>query len=149
MSITIRLATAADRAAWLSLWMQYCHHYEVELDARITERTWERIVDADAPIHALLAFDEHGTALGLCNYVCHPHTWSDQTICYLEDLFVAPQGRRQGTATALIETLRERGIAAHWRRIYWITNEANVDAQRVYDRLATRSGHVRYEIALD
>ncbi|MEI7295562.1 GNAT family N-acetyltransferase [Paraburkholderia tropica] len=98
--------------------------------------------------HALIAHGEDGEPLGLCNYVLHPNTWSDQTVCYLEDLYVAPQGRRKGVATAFIERLREIGERENWFRIYWITNDANEAAQAVYDRIASRSGHIRYEIPL-
>ncbi|RQM47414.1 GNAT family N-acetyltransferase [Paraburkholderia bannensis] len=144
----IRPVNAADHAAWLALWQAYCRHYEVTLDERVNARTWARIADPAEPIHALIAHGEDGEPLGLCNYVLHPNTWSDQTVCYLEDLYVAPQGRRKGVATAFIERLREIGERENWFRIYWITNDANEAAQAVYDRIASRSGHIRYEIAL-
>ncbi len=89
-----------------------------------------------------------GELLGFCHYVCHPHTWSERTIAYLEDLFVAPSGRRLGVATALIEHLKSLAQAQGWRRIYWITDTDNAAARAVYDKLATRTDHVRYEIAL-
>lgn len=99
-------------------------------------------------IFSLIAEDESGTAVGLCNYVCHLNTWSDQTVCYLEDLYVSPDARRLGVGTKLISELTEIGRREHWFRIYWITNADNEQARAAYDKLATRTDHVRYEIAL-
>jgi ribosomal protein S18 acetylase RimI-like enzyme len=148
MHFTIRSLDADDGPAWRALWDAYCAFYETALDARISENTWQSIIDPSAPIHGFIAIGASGEPLGLCNYVLHPHTWSNQTVCYLEDLFVAPAGRRLGIATALIDTLRARGIEDKWSRIYWITHRDNVDAQGLYDRVAVQTPHVRYEIAL-
>jgi GNAT superfamily N-acetyltransferase len=144
----IRPACDSDKDAWYALWRAYCDYYGVALDERVTSRTWERIVSAVDPIYALIALDKDGRPLGLCNYVLHPNTWSDQTVCYLEDLYVAPTGRRQGIATAFIERLKAMGVEQNWFRIYWVTNQENVAAQAVYDPIATRTGYVRYEIAM-
>ncbi|WP_167060432.1 GNAT family N-acetyltransferase [Burkholderia sp. Ax-1719] len=145
---SIHAAGVEYKDAWYALWRAYCAYYEVTLDERVTARTWERIVSATDPVHALIALDAHGTPLGLCNYVLHPNTWSDQSVCYLEDLYVAPAGRRQGIATAFIEQLKALGAEQKWFRIYWVTNQDNVAAQAVYDPIAKRTGYVRYEIAL-
>ena len=130
------------------MWSQYCAFYDVSLDERVTASTWARIVAPSQAINGLIALGDDGQPLGICNYVCHPNTWSDQTICYLEDLYVAPEGRRAGIATAFIEHLTRIGKQENWARIYWITNDENVAAQTVYDRVAKRTGHIRYEIKL-
>lgn len=148
MDFEIRSVVEGDRAGWLAMWSQYCAFYEVALDNRVTESTWRRIVAKDQPIHALIAVDSNGQPLGICNYVCHPNTWSDQTICYLEDMFVAPEGRQRGIATAFINTLTRIGQEQNWFRLYWITNTDNEAARIVYERVAKQTDHVRYEIPL-
>lgn len=145
----IRPISATDYDAWRSLWSMYCSFYQVSLDERVTDQTWKRINDSAVPIYGLVAYKMNGEILGFCHYVCHPNTWSDQTVCYLEDVFVAPSGRRLGVATAFIEKLKATGTEENWTRVYWITNEENVVAQAAYDRVAKRSGHVRYEISFD
>ena len=148
MEYTIRPVSIADHQTWVSLWKSYCAFYEVALDDHITTRTWLRINDRTQSIYSLIALSASGEGLGICNYVCHPNTWSDQIVCYLEDIFVAPAGRRHGIATSFIEKLQEFGKDENWRRIYWITNQENAIAQATYDRIAKRTGHVRYEISL-
>ncbi|WP_321815238.1 MULTISPECIES: hypothetical protein [unclassified Paraburkholderia] len=49
------------------------------------------------------------------------------------------KSRRQGIATAFIERLEATGVEQNGFHIYWVTNQENV---------ATRTGYVRYEIAL-
>jgi ribosomal protein S18 acetylase RimI-like enzyme len=69
-------------------------------------------------------------------------------VCYLEDLFVEPDFRGRGIGGALIVGLAEEGRQAGWRRIYWRTASDNARAQRLYDRLARRSGWITYELDL-
>lgn len=148
-SFDIRPMTVDDYTGWLQLWNMYCSFYRVNLDPRITDQTWRRINESTVPIYGLVAQSTEGELVGICHYVCHPNTWSDRTVCYLEDVFVAPTARRWGVATSFIEKLKSIGAEKNWTRIYWITNGDNTPAQATYDRVAKRSGHVRYEISLD
>ncbi|MGI4983151.1 MAG: GNAT family N-acetyltransferase [Janthinobacterium lividum] len=148
MALKIRPAGEADHLHWLALWQQYCLFYETSLSDEVTAQTWQRIITPGEPIHSLIALDDAGHALGICNYVCHPNTWSSQQTCYLEDLYVSPDARRQGVAQALIGALTRLGREQHWLRIYWITHDDNAPARALYDAVAKNTGHTRYEIAL-
>lgn len=144
----IRRVAEPDRDAWRQLWGEYCGFYGVQLPERVTDATWSRIASGQGPVFGLVAQGQGGALLGFCHYVCHPNTWSDQTVCYLEDLYVSQDARRTGLATRFIAALTYLGRKEGWFRIYWITNAGNEQARGVYDRLATRTDHVRYEIAL-
>ncbi|MBB5193504.1 GNAT superfamily N-acetyltransferase [Silvimonas terrae] len=144
----IRPLIATDHTAWLTLWQDYCQFYHSALSGEVNATLWQRLLDEASPINGLIALADDGQPLGFCHTVCHPHTWSARNVCYLEDLFVSPTARRMGVASQLIAALREQGQRDNWYRIYWITNTNNAAARAVYDKLATRSDHVRYEIAL-
>ena len=148
MEPRIRQVAGPDRDPWRQLWGEYCRFYDVQLPDRVTDATWSRIASGQGPIFGLVAEDRAGTLLGFCHYVCHPNTWSDQTVCYLEDLFVSPGARRAGLGTRFISALTEVGRQEGWFRIYWITNGDNEQARKAYDRVARRTDHVRYEIPL-
>src|SRR3569833_2037542 len=94
-ALTIRPAEAGDEAAWRELWSDFCAFNEVTLPEDVTATTWHRILDTTSPVCALIALDAAGSLVGFANYVLHPHTWSARTVCYLEDLFVAPEARRR------------------------------------------------------
>ena len=55
MSVRIRPLEARDEPRWRELWDGYCRFYEREPSEAITRHTWARIVDAAAPVHAIVA----------------------------------------------------------------------------------------------
>ena len=69
--------------------------------------------------------------------------------CYLEDLFVSPDARGSGAGRALIATVDGLGAGATaCAKVYWLTAETNATARALYDRVATHTGFVHYEIPL-
>jgi ribosomal protein S18 acetylase RimI-like enzyme len=50
----------------------------------------------------------------------------------------------RGIGRALIEAIYARAEAAGARRVYWHVLETNATAVRLYDKVASRSGHVVY-----
>ncbi len=49
--------------------------------------------------HGLVA-EADGRLVGLTHYVFHPNLWRDEGVCYLQDLFTAPEARGRGIARA-------------------------------------------------
>jgi GNAT superfamily N-acetyltransferase len=137
---------AADAQAWLALWRGYCAELDGTVSDVITEGVWRSILAPDEPIWCLLACRDD--PIGFANYVLHPHTWSLQLVCYLEDLFVALEARGSGVGRTLIEGLVALGRQHGWRRVYWHTHEDNYSARTLYDRLTPRTDYVRYDIDL-
>lgn len=145
---TVRDATPLDRAAWFRMWAANCAHYGTTLPETDVHELWRRILDFEHPVSALVATTRDGQdLLGFAHYVLHPHTFSSRMVCYLEDLWVDPAGRRAGTGRQLVESLIERGRERGWRRIYWHTEEDN-QARRLYDRVAALTKYVRYDVTL-
>ena len=146
--ITIRTVGPGDEAEWRRLWNLYQTFYQVTLSDAVTASAWRRIVSADTPhIGGLVA--ERGPGLvGMLNFVVHEITWAIAPVCYLEDLYVDEAVRGGGIGRALIERLVARGRDAGWHRIYWNTARDNSPAQRLYNKLAERTGWVRYDIDL-
>lgn len=64
-------------------------------------------------------------------------------------MFVDPDGRGGGVGRALIEHVRvwaERNGSA---KVYWLTAESNTTARALYDRVASRTGMIHYQIKID
>ena len=148
-TVAVRDLAPGDEAAWRALWKGYCDFYGVSVPASVTDATWRRLIDPDAPLFGLVACDAAGRAVGIVNCVLHPVTWSAADTCYLEDLFVAPEARKRGAGRALIEAVRKRGEAQGWYRVYWMTKVDNRTARALYDKLTGGSEWVRYHIPLD
>ena len=116
---------------------------EVDILFSVTRKTWARVLDPVEPRHAALA-EVGEQALGLVLSIFHRSTWITDDHCYLQDLFVAGDGRGSGIGRALIEHVyadaRRRGAS----RVYWTTHESNHSAMQLYDRIADRSGFIQY-----
>jgi GNAT superfamily N-acetyltransferase len=148
MELTVRSTRTEDAQAWHALWRGYCAALDGAVSDKVTEGVWQRILASNEPVWCLLACRAGNEPVGFANYVLHPHTWSLQPVCYLEDLFVAPEARSSGAGRALIEGIVALGRRHGWRRVYWHTREDNHRARTLYDRLAPRTDYVRYDIDL-
>ncbi len=139
----IRSATPADFEQWLPLWEGYNSFYERTVPPEVTRITWSRFFDAYEPMHAVVA-ERDGRLIGMVHYLFHRNTAMLAPVCYLQDLFTAAEARGQGVGRALIEVVYERAQAAGSPRVYWMTQESNAVARRLYDQVAERSGFIQY-----
>jgi GNAT superfamily N-acetyltransferase len=143
----VRPVRANDFAAWRPLWTGYNQFYgrsgATALPDEITDLTWSRFFDPEEPMHALVA-ESDGRLVGLTHYVFHRSTISPSLVCYLQDLFTDEVARGQGVGAALINAVYAAARAAGSNRVYWHTQETNVTARRLYDRLAEESGFIVY-----
>ena len=144
MTFTIRLLTQADHPQWDMLWQGYLRFYESDVAADVTDLTWRRILDPDAPIQAFCAATPDGKLLGIVHYLFHPVTWSVGPRCYLEDLFTAPEARGQGVGRALIEAVYAAADLRGADQVYWLTQEFNTTARRLYDQVARATPFIKY-----
>jgi GNAT superfamily N-acetyltransferase len=147
VSVAVRPLEAGDEAAWRRLFRDYGLFYETHFEDPVLDAGWRRLNDDGEGIHALVA-ERDGEVVGIAHYRSHPDTFSTGRDWYLDDLFVAPEARGGGVATALIEHLTQLARATGPGTLRWITSEDNATAQRVYDRLATRTSWVTYEVRL-
>jgi GNAT superfamily N-acetyltransferase len=88
-----------------------------------------------------------GALVGFAHYIVHPHSWFGE-VCYLQDLFTAPEARGRGVATALIEAIAEAARRRGAARFYWLTTEDNRPARALYHRVARHKGFIRYDYPL-
>ena len=143
----IREVASTDFDQWLPLWEGYNLFYErvgpAAVAAEVTRMTWTRFFDSYEPMHALVA-ESDGRLVGLVHYLFHRHTAMLGPICYLQDLFTSEQARGQGVGRALINGVYDRAKAAGSTRVYWQTHETNAVAQKLYDKVAERSGFIIY-----
>ena len=69
------------------------------------------------------------------HYIFHRHGWQIEDVCYLQDLYVAPEARGRGAGRPLIEAVYAAADAAGGPNVYWLTEETNATARRLYDRV--------------
>ena len=139
----IRALRQDDRSAWQPLWDGYNLFYErPNFSSEITQATWGRFFNPVEPVFAGVA-ELDGKVVGLVHYLYHRSTTMVEDVCYLQDLFTAPEARGRGVGRALVEHVCSEATKAGSRRVYWNTHEDN-PARQLYDRLATLSSFRRY-----
>jgi ribosomal protein S18 acetylase RimI-like enzyme len=83
----------------------------------------------------LLAFEDAGEAVGLCQLRYRLSVWTGSEDCWLEDLFVTERARGGGYGRELVEAAFESARARGVRRIELDVNEQNESALRFYESL--------------
>ena len=145
MTVTVRDIAPADRDAWRPLFHAYGVFYETELSDEVLDHVWSALLSGG--IRGYVA-ERDGRVVGFAHARTHTATFSVREDWYLEDLFVDPATRGGGIGTAIIEHLVAVARREGGGTLRWVTAESNATAQRVYDRLATRTSWVTYEIEL-
>lgn len=144
---TIRALVPADFDEWVVLWHGYLEFYESELSDETTQTTFGALCASDG-MHGAIARDENDRAIGFVNWIPHPATWNPAGYVYLEDLFVAADVRGGGVGRGLINHVVEFAKAQGAAKVYWLTQTTNATGRRLYDKVATDTGFMHYEIEL-
>lgn len=147
MNVLVRQIFIADKSAWLNLYESYLEFYESESDQPSVELLWNRITKDSPEIQALVA-EIDGEVVGIVHFHYQLSTWTQTWHCYLEDLYVREDSRGKGAAKSLIEEVKRLAIEHKCSELFWITKESNQVARKLYDKLASQSDFVRYEIKL-
>ncbi len=131
-AMVIRRATEADGPAYLAL-VRALADYE-KLDPP-DEAACERLLrDAfsDPPRYELTVAELDGQVVAYAVTFGTYSTFRALPTLYLEDLFVHPDARRRGVATAVLAHLRALAVERGCGRFEWTVLDWNTDAQALY-----------------
>ncbi|SNT64382.1 Acetyltransferase (GNAT) family protein [Asanoa hainanensis] len=134
-----------DRPAWEELFSGYNAFYARTWPAANYDRAWQEFA-RDERIHALGARLD-GRLVGIAHFLVHASTTSPD-VCYLQDLFTAPNARGKGVARALIRAVEEWAREQGCSRLYWHTQQHNHTARRLYDQVADFRDFIVYAMPL-
>ncbi len=143
-TITIHPIQPSDKSEWRRLWTAYLEFYESSVTDEVYESTFERLCSADHPDQCgfmALQGDQH---IGLVHYIYHAHNWRVEPVCYLQDLYADPSVRGTGVGRKLIEAVYAQADADGRPSVYWLTQDFNTEARKLYDRIATLTPFIKY-----
>ena len=141
----IRPLAKADYDEWRALWISYLEFYETSLTAEVIDENFSRFIDNNQTRQNALVAESTDELVGLVHYIFHLDTWAIQEICYLQDLFVIPRNRGKKIGQLLIEGVYKRADKYGAPSVYWLTQEFNVPARKLYDRMADLTPFIHYE----
>ncbi|XDA99677.1 GNAT family N-acetyltransferase [Sulfitobacter sp. LCG007] len=143
-ALEVRPLLASDKPGWSRLWNDYLAFYETSRPQTLHDLYFERLLGDDPQdFNGLLAILE-GRPVGLTHYLFHRHGWSEANVCYLQDLYADPEVRGQGVGRALIEAVYAAADSAGAPQVYWLTQDFNATARRLYDRIGTVTPFIKY-----
>ncbi len=144
MGVTIREIRESDYDAWHKLWTGYLEYYETTLPDEIKRHSFANLLSDTSNCHGFLAVDGD-RPMGLVHYIFHEHMWRPEGTCYLQDLYTDPAARGSGVGRALIEAVYAAADARGVARVYWLTQDFNATARRLYDRVGQLTPFIKYD----
>lgn len=144
IACTIRPVRPEDRDDWSRLWTGYLDYYKTSVPEAVYDSTFVRLLGDDPQDFNGLIAEVDGRAVGLVHYLFHRHCWKIENVCYLQDLYADPSVRGRGVGRALIEAVYDAADANGTPAVYWLTQDFNETARKLYDRIAQVTPFIRY-----
>lgn len=145
MSVKVRPLGPRDKTEWRALWKAYLEFYDAAVSEEVYSTTFSRLTNPAVPSQFAFVAESNGRAIGLVHAILHPHNWRVEDVCYLQDLYVAPEARGTGAGRALIEAVYEAADANGTPSVYWLTQEFNTSARQLYDCIAKVTPFIKYQ----
>ena len=143
-TITTRPIEAADASEWRRLWTGYLQFYETTVAEDVYKTTFARLLSAEHPRQNGMLALQGGHPVGLVHYIYHAHNWKVDEVCYLQDLYADPAARGAGVGRKLIEAVYAAADSDGRPSVYWMTQDFNDTARKLYDRIATLTPFIKY-----
>jgi GNAT superfamily N-acetyltransferase len=145
MPVIVRPLHSADMAEWRVLWAAYLDFYGTSVADDVYDTTFARMLGSDPRDFNCLVAEVDGNLVGLTHYLFHRHGWKVEDVCYLQDLYATAETRGTGVGRALIEAVYDAADQAGAPSVYWLTQDDNVTARKLYDRTAALTNFIKYQ----
>ncbi|MEM8631759.1 MAG: GNAT family N-acetyltransferase [Pseudomonadota bacterium] len=143
--VVVRPLESADRQDWDRLWTAYLAFYETAVPDQTKDVYFKRLMGGDPRDYTGLIAETGGQPVGLAHYLFHRHGWKIADTCYLQDLYADPDVRGRGIGRALIEAVYAAADRAGIDGVYWLTQDFNSTARRLYDRIGDVTPFIKYQ----
>lgn len=131
---------------WRAHYGRYAAALGEPVDDRVAATVWSWLLARTHGVEGLLAFDDAGRLAGFAHFRPFARTLHGNEACFLDDLWVDEPHRGSGLAEALIDAVCTVAREREWTEVRWVTDEHNVRARRLYERVATDGRLLTYRI---
>jgi GNAT superfamily N-acetyltransferase len=133
--LVIRGARAGDEDALVTMLRAFAAFEKLTYTFRLTPEIIRRdFLGEHRRVHCAVA-EVDGTLAGAMIWFDAYGTFSAAPVIFLEDIFVRPEFRRRGIATALLKHLAQRAVAEGAARIHWLVLDWNAPAIQFYESI--------------
>ena len=144
-NLIIRPLTAQDEQEWRRLWTAYLEYYETSVPEEVYVSSFARLIGSESQDFNGLVAELDGKLVGLTHYLFHRHGWKIENTCYLQDLYADPNVRGRGIGRALIEAVYSAADTQGAPSVYWLTQDFNTVARKLYDRIGVLTPFIKYQ----
>ncbi|MBT3140844.1 GNAT family N-acetyltransferase [Phaeobacter gallaeciensis] len=127
------------------MWTDYLAFYETSVPDAVYDATFERLIGDDPQDFSCLVAEQDGALVGLTHFLFHRHAWKIENTCYLQDLYARPETRGTGVGRALIQAVYDTADKKECPSVYWLTQDFNETARKLYDRIGKQTPFIRYQ----
>jgi len=131
----IRAATPDDVSTIFSFSRMLSEYEKLAHEMVGTEESLQKALFGDRPYVEAFVAEVEGKVVGSTLFFYNFSTFLMKPGIYLEDLFVLPDYRRRGIATALLKHLANYAVSQGCGRFEWSVLDWNKDAIAVYKKL--------------
>ncbi len=146
--ISVRSISPSDYESWCALYSAYAEFYQVTQTKEMRDEVCSWLLNENHEVKGFIALNNEGEAVGIAHYRSFSRPLSASVGGFLDDLFVAPSSRGNQIGKELIDAVVQVGKEKSWSVIRWITADNNYRARNTYDKLATQTKWVTYDIKL-
>ncbi|MDH5721742.1 MAG: GNAT family N-acetyltransferase [Alphaproteobacteria bacterium] len=143
--LIIRPFEYSDFPSWVTLWDD--NNLGIR-DEDVTEKTWERLIDKKYKGVNGLCAEMNDEMMGIVHYILHPTTGHLNDVCYMQDLYVDQKHRRKGIGKRLVNEVTLIGMKERWARMYWLTQDNNIEAKAMYENFGVKLNFTFYVLPI-
>jgi GNAT superfamily N-acetyltransferase len=136
--MALRRATRADVPEILRLIRALAEYEKLSHEVVATEAALAQTLFGERPAAEVLLAEEGGRAVGFALFFHNYSTFLGKPGIYLEDLFVDPAQRGQGTGKALLKAVAKLAVERGCGRFEWAVLDWNAPAIGFYQSLGAQ-----------
>lgn len=145
MTVQIRPIADGDFFNWIGLYEGYSTFYNEQFTDQKALILWSWLTDKKHESFGFVA-ERDGELVGLVHMREFARPLAASRGLFVDDLFVAESARGTGIGAALLETARNYAREHKLSVVRWTTADDNEVAQVLYDKVATRTDWVIYDM---
>jgi len=137
-----------DKNEWEDLYKKYASFYSMDMPQATLDLVWSWIHDEAFPFYGLAAREADNHLIGIGHYRAMPSPLRGAMVGFLDDLYISPECRGGSAVRTIFDYLRLECRANGWLFMRWITKEDNYRARGAYEKIATKTEWVTYQMDL-